>query len=60
MDCCRSGYNTNRNVGRILGKVRTKYEEKNMIVSLRFSIVEYIRGDYDKGLVGQVRDFVSI
>jgi len=31
-----------------------------MIVCLRFSIVECIRGSYGEGFVGQVRDFVPI
>ena len=60
MDHCRSRYATNKNVNIILGKVISKGEEHNTIVSLRFSIFEYIMGSYDKGFMGQVRDFVLI
>ena len=35
-------------------------KERNMIVGLIFSIAECIRGSYDEGFVGQVRDFVLI
>ncbi len=35
-------------------------KEHNMIVCLRFSIAECIRGSYDEDFVGQVRDFVPI
>jgi len=35
-------------------------KEHNMIIYLRFNIVECIRGSYSEGFVGQVRDFVPI
>jgi len=41
-------------------EVGSDVKEHNMIVYLRFSIVECIRGSYDEGFVGQVRDFVPI
>ena len=41
-------------------KVGSEGKENNMIVFLRFNIAECIRGSYDEGFVGQVRDFVPI
>ena len=35
-------------------------KEDNTIVCLRFNIVEFIRGSYDEGFVGQVRYFIPI
>ena len=60
VDCCRSRYGTNKNVSRRLGEVKSEGEEHNMIVSLIFFIFECIRGSYNEGFVGQVRDFVPI
>jgi len=60
VDCCRSRNDTNRNVEKILAKIRLEGEENNMIVSLRSSIVECTRGSYSKAFVGKVRDFVPI
>lgn len=60
MDHYVSKYETNRNVSNILDKVRSEGKENNMIVSLRFNIVECMRGSYKKGFVGQVREFVSM
>lgn len=41
-------------------EVGSEGKEHNMIVCLRFSIAECIRGSYGEGFVGQVRDFVPI
>jgi len=41
-------------------EVGSEGKEHNTIVFLRVNIVECIRGSYDKGFVGQVRDFVPI
>jgi len=58
VDNCRSRYNTNKNVDKILGEVRLEGKEHNMIVPLIFNIVECIVGSYKNGFVGEVRDFV--
>jgi len=59
LDCC-GWQNNNMNVNGRLGEVRLEGEEHNMIVSLKFSMVKCIKGNYDEGFVGQVRDFVPI
>ena len=41
-------------------EARLEGKEHNRIVCLKFSIVECIRGSYDEGFVGQVRDFVPM
>jgi len=43
-----------------LGKLGLERKEHNKVVYLIFNIVECIRGSYDEGFVGQVRDFVPI
>jgi len=35
-------------------------KEHNTIMCLRFNIVECIKGSYDEGFVGKVRDFIPI
>jgi hypothetical protein len=37
---------------RLLEKVGSEGEEKNPIVSLRFSITECVRGSYNQGFIG--------
>ena len=41
-------------------EVGSEGKEHNMIVCLRFSIVECVKGSYGEGFVGQVMDFVPI
>jgi len=41
-------------------EVGSEDKEHNMIVCLRFNIAECIRGSYNKGFVGKVREFVPI
>ena len=41
-------------------KLDPKAKSTIRIVCLRFNIAECIRGSYDEGFVGQVRDFVPI
>jgi hypothetical protein len=40
------------NFNRRLEKVRLEGKEKNLIVSLTFSITECVRGSYKKGIMG--------
>ena len=60
LHCCRYKHNTNMNVGKTLGEVRSEGEEHNIILSLRLNIVECIRGRYGEGFMRQVREFVPI
>lgn len=60
MDHCGSGYCTNKVVNRILDQAGSKGKEHKNIVSLRFSIVQYLKGIYKKGFLRQVRGFVSM
>jgi hypothetical protein len=45
MDHCGSRDSTYMNVNKILGKVGSKGKENNLIVSLRFNIIEVSRED---------------
>jgi hypothetical protein len=47
VDHCGSRYCTYMNVSKRLGKVRLEGEEHNLVVSLRFSIIERLRGSYN-------------
>jgi hypothetical protein len=52
-------YFTDRNFNKLLEKVGSEGEEHNLIVSLRFSITECVRGSYNQGFMGQVGEVVS-
>jgi hypothetical protein len=47
MDHGGSRYYTYRNINIILEKVGLKGKEHNLVVSLRFSIAEFVRGSYN-------------
>ena len=47
-----SMYYTNRDVNKRMDQVGSKGKENNMIVSLRFSIIECFRRSYNKGFMG--------
>lgn len=50
---------TNMDVHRRLDQVGSKGKEHNAIVSLKFIISKYFRRNYNKGIMKQIRDFVS-
>jgi hypothetical protein len=60
VDRCGSRSCTYMNVSRRLVKVGSEGEEHNMVVSLKFSIIECVRGSYNQGFMEKVGDFVSI
>jgi hypothetical protein len=47
-----SRYCTYRNVSRRLEKVGSEGEEHNLVVSLKFNIIECVRGSYNQGIMG--------
>jgi hypothetical protein len=60
VDLYGSRYCTYRNVNIRLGKVGSEGEEQNLVVSLRFSIIECVRGSYNQCIMGYVRGFVLV
>jgi hypothetical protein len=60
VDRCGSRYYTYRNVNKILEKFRSEGEEHNPVVSLRLNITECVRGSYNQGIMGYVREFMSV
>jgi hypothetical protein len=48
---CGSRYYTYNNVNKRKGKLGSEGEDHNSIVSLKFSIVECVKGSYKKGFV---------
>ena len=60
MDYYGSKHYINKDVKKIIYQVGSEGTKQNMIVCLRFSIVECIWESYGKDLLGQSRDFVPI
>jgi hypothetical protein len=52
VDHGQSRYYTYKNVNRRLEKFGSKGEENYLIMSLRFSITECVRGIYNQGIIG--------
>jgi hypothetical protein len=52
VNCCGSMNYTYKNVSRILEKVGSEGEEHNLVVSLRFSITQCVKGSYNQGIMG--------
>jgi hypothetical protein len=60
MNHCGPRYCTYKNVNKRLGKVGSEGEEKNMVVCLKFNIIECFRRSYNQGIMGYVRGFVLV
>ena len=60
VDSCGSQYYNNGDVNRKLNQVGLEGKEHNMIVSLRFRIIEYFRKFSNEGIMEHIKCFVSI
>jgi hypothetical protein len=57
---CGSRYCTYMNIKKGLDKVGLEGEEHNLVVSLRFNIIECVRGSYNQIFMELFGDFVSV
>jgi hypothetical protein len=51
MNRCGCRYCTYKNINKRLGKVGLEGEEQNLVVSLRFNIIECVGGSYNQGFM---------